>query len=115
MWREPAFRANTSSRYAELRKSAWTDDFFSNEIKTQSTAVEPAAMRTFKRWAAAFAADKLQLDPPGAADYAASLKASITYLHDWLLARLKWMDAQLASQGVAAAANSSGDQPPVAG
>jgi hypothetical protein len=64
-------------------------------VQTQPAAVQASAARTFTRWSAAYAADKLQLTAPGATDYAASYNGSITALHDWLLARLKWMDAQL--------------------
>jgi hypothetical protein len=97
MWKDPAFRANTSSRYAALRTSAWSDAWFDNEVRAQAAAVQASAARTFTRWSAAYAADKLQLTAPVAADYAASYNGSITALHDWLLARLRWMDTQLLS------------------
>lgn len=117
MWRDPSFRANASTRYTALRASAWNDAWISSEVKAQAATVQAAALRTYTRWATAFAADKVQLLPPGAADYPASLNASVAYLHDWLISRVHWLDGQLGQNNAAAglqsgnASNTSGGAP----
>lgn len=103
LWRDAAFRTNTSTRFTALRTSAWADNWFSNEVKTQAATIKPAALRSYTRWAAAFAADAghVPLPGPGAADYSGSFDAAVAELHDWLLNRLKWLDRQLANAGSA--------------
>lgn len=93
--RDAAFRANVSARYAALRADAWSDAWAARTVDAHAAAVTPAALRTFRRWGAAYAADKVQLPPPGAADYPASLAASIASLRSWTTARLRWLDSQL--------------------
>lgn len=107
LWRDAAFRTNTSTRFASLRASAWADTWFSDEVKAQAAAIKPAALRSYTRWSAAIANDKVPLPPPGGADYSASFDAGVAYLHDWLLNRLKWLDSQLLAGSAQQAAGSN--------
>eukprot|EP00877_Chromochloris_zofingiensis_P000438 jgi/Chrzof1/10395/Cz04g40110.t1 len=95
LWQNPEFRNATNARWQALRKEAWSDAWLSNEVKSQATIINSAVIRDYDRWGQFYAADTTPIQFPTRQE---DFTVSVQQLHDWVLARVRWLDQQIAME-----------------
>jgi hypothetical protein len=85
---EPVFKAALVTRWKELRQGPLSDAQVTARITTLTTGLAAAAQRNFQRW------NNLTTEKIGffQTPTAATWEGQVTAMHDWLIARMAWLD-----------------------
>jgi hypothetical protein len=88
---DPAFLAQVSARWQELRQTLLSQERLEQRIAALAAPLESASERDFARWPVADVAEQGFFELPSEPTWAGQLQA----MRDWLGERLAWLDSQL--------------------
>ncbi|WP_437685262.1 CotH kinase family protein [Sorangium sp. So ce176] len=90
---DPAFMAQVRTRYAELRETLLSETAIEERMDTLSAPLERAAVRDFARWPVSSIITSSTGFVGGPTE--PTWEGQLQVMHDFLLARLAWMDANM--------------------